>query len=639
MCGIVGVLSHSSGPDEVSTITSSMLATIVHRGPDAEGIWTEREYGLALGHRRLSILDLSPAGAQPMLSQSGRYALTYNGEIYNHLSVRAAMSHRRISWRGSSDTETLLAAIEHLGLEAALESVTGMFAFALWDRQERKLFLVRDRFGEKPLYYAKLGTSFVFASDLAAIETFPHFNSDINPTSVTHYLSYGWMPQSDTVWASVDKVPPGCVLSVDHKLDTHTSRYWNCAREISESYRSRESLTLGEATDLIDDALTNIVKDQMHADVPLGAWLSGGVDSSVIVALMQKQSTRRIHTFSIGFSEDDYDEARYARAVAKHLGTEHTEVEFSPRDAIDLIPDLSRVFSEPLSDVSQLPTILLSKMTRNDVTVVLTGDGADEVFGGYNRHVAAQDFVRLRRLWFGAGKHLMKFAAGLPPGLLETLAEAGGYNTIQFEEKHRKMLALLQATTLAELYATVVGHGNVDLTGASSVHENYRSPELEPPSMLDPAHHFMYLDTCGYLPDDVLVKVDRSSMNASLETRAPFLDSRLFKLAWSLKPEFKVHRLANKVVLRELLRRYLPSSLIDRPKQGFSLPIGRWLQGPLHEWAEEMLRKEQIASFDLFDVNEVRSAWESLRGGDFRFSNVVWGHLLFQSWADSRGLR
>lgn len=639
MCGIAGVFSSRLSPRKAAACLPDMLQSIIHRGPDAEGIWSEESLPLALGHRRLSILDLSATGAQPMHSASGRYVITYNGEIYNHLEIRERLAGRGISWQGTSDTETLLAAIECLGLDDALQIAVGMFAFALWDRRERKLSLARDRFGEKPLYFYLGNSDLVFGSDLASIERFPGFDRQIDPLSVHHYFHRGWHSPEHTIWASVKKVVPGGIVEFDQSLEARPRPYWLSATEISGAYQQLDHLSEADALDRLDTALTQSVQRQLISDVPIGAWLSGGVDSSLVVALMQKLSATATKTFSIGFADSDYDESAFAEAVAAHLGTDHTCAILEPRQVTDLVPRLPGIFSEPFSDASQLPTILLAQMTREHVTVALTGDGGDELFGGYNRYVSANSAARIRKTAAGLGRFALQSAAVLPPALLRHLARLTGQNTLQFEDKYRKLLGLLQANNESQFYfAALERNHQQSLLSYRFETANGAMRLPEELAQLDAAHQLMYLDTCLYMPENVLVKVDRSAMAASLETRAPFLDPDIFKLAWQLPPSQKLRSGQNKRILRRLLLRYLPDDLVNRPKQGFTPPIGRWLAGPLRDWGQSILTREKLEQSPYLDAVAVQSAWTALLEGDSRFVDSVWDTIVFLSWCDSRGL-
>lgn len=636
MCGLAGLFAPDTRPAALKAQLPAMLAAIAHRGPDADGTWAEDEIGLALGHVRLAILDLSKAGAQPMHSQTGRYVLSYNGEIYNHLELRTGLEQQGIDWRGTSDTETLLATIERVGIEETLRRAVGMFSIALWDRRQRRLTLARDRFGEKPLYYVQAGKTLIFASDLAACEKANEFDRTIDRAALYHYTRRGWQSPDRTIWASAKKVPPGGWVTFDVDLERTQGQYWNPTEEIAAARASALPMSLEEASEQLEGLLGRVVKRQMISDVPLGAWLSGGVDSSTVVAMMQKHSSQPIRTFSIGFSEEDYDEARHARAVAGHLGTNHSEVILSPEDAMALIPNIPSTFSEPFSDASLLPTMLLAKMTREHVTVALTGDGADELFGGYNRHVLADQFASLREMAGGLGRVAMRAAAALPPGALRRLAGWSGHNTLQFDDKYRKLQSVLKSDTLSKMYSTVLDrpppHQVIPLVMGDA--ENLCVPRSI--DGLNPGEQLMHFDTMIYMPEDVLVKVDRTAMNASLETRAPFLDPELFRLAWQLPAELKISGKRNKIVLRALLDHHVPPELANRPKQGFSIPIGPWLTGPLRGWAEDLLADIRSHKQDLLNVEAAEMSWRKLQAGDLRYADTVWDLLVFLCWAESR---
>jgi asparagine synthase (glutamine-hydrolysing) len=638
MCGLVGLFAPDTRPTALKAQLPAMLAAMAHRGPDADGTWAEDEIGLALGHLRLAILDLSEAGAQPMHSHTGRYVLSYNGEIYNHLELRAGLEQHGISWRGTSDTETLLAMIEHVGMEETLKRAVGMFAVALWDRRHRRLTLARDRFGEKPLYYAKAGKTLIFASDLAACEKANEFDRTIDRAALYHYTRRGWQSPDRTIWASAKKVPPGGWVTFNVDLERTHGQYWNATEEIAAARANALPISLKEASEQLEALLGKAVKRQMISDVPLGAWLSGGIDSSTVVAMMQQHSSQPIRTFSIGFSEEAYDEARHARAVAAHLGTNHSEVILSPEDAMALIPNMPSSFSEPFSDASLLPTMLLAQMTREHVTVALTGDGADELFGGYNRHVLADQFARLREMAGGLGHLAMHAAAALPSGALRRLAGWSGHNIIQFDDKYRKLQGLLKSDTLSDMYSTTLDRRppNQDIPLITGDAESLYVPKTI--DGLNPGAQLMHFDTMVYLPEDVLVKVDRSAMSASLETRAPFLDPDLFRLAWQLPTELKISGKRNKIVLRTLLDRHVPPELANRPKQGFSIPIGPWLTGPLQGWAEDLLADMRSSKQDLLNIEAAEMSWCKLKAGDLRYGDTVWDLLVFLCWAESRGV-
>jgi asparagine synthase (glutamine-hydrolysing) len=599
MCGIAGIL-HGRPADRAALLDEArtMAQLLAHRGPDDSGEFADPESGLALGFRRLAIVDLSPAGHQPMESASGRYVLIFNGEVYNFEEIRAALPHPP-AWRGHSDTEVMLAAFEAWGVRGAVERFTGMFAFALWDRRERTLHLVRDRMGVKPLHYGWSGGALHFASELKALRALPR---TIDRTSLDAYLAYGFVPGPRTIFENIRKLPAGTILSVRAGEESaQPVAYWSVADVAERAERFHG--TFDDAVERVGALVSDSVRLRMIADVPLGVFLSGGVDSSLIAAMMRRHATGPVKTFTIGFTDPEYDEARYAAAIAKHLGTEHTELYVTAEEAMDAIPAMAEIFDEPFADSSQIPTYIVSRMARRSVTVALSGDGGDELFGGYHRYFLG------RKLWTKRAR-VPSFLRG----------PAGAVLARTPSPRLRGIAGALLARNPDDLYATTMTAGR--LPGRSLEQRRTRH---------DVAERMMLLDQLGYLPDDILVKVDRASMAVSLEAREPLLDHRLVELAWTLPLDMKLEPLAGKKILRALLARELPPALFERQKMGFGLPVGDWLRGPLRGWAESLLNDRRLREEGLLDPKPVLAAWrEHLAGRDRQ--PLLWTILMFEAW-------
>jgi asparagine synthase (glutamine-hydrolysing) len=647
MCGIAGCLGSPLEADALHQALRHALDAIRHRGPDGEGIHVDSARGLGLGHRRLAIVDLSPAGHQPMQDASGRLTLAFNGEIYNHQDLRTELDHQTagcIRWRGHSDTETLLAGFSHWGVESTLRRAIGMFAIALWNNDEGTLTLARDRLGEKPLYIGRVGGTLLFGSDLASLRGWPGFQPRLNRESVARFLERGWVPGPGTIYEDFQKLPPGHLLTVragsDHATWSASRPYWSAMDVVRDARQLQTPATYEEAVDGLEDLLRKAIGRQMIADVPLGAFLSGGIDSSVVVSLMQAQSVRPVKTFSIGFHEKAFDEAEHARRVALHLGTEHTELYVAADDALQLVPRLAATFSEPFADASQLPTMLLSELTRRHVTVALSGDGGDELFGGYNRHRAANGLWRQLQ---AAPTGLRSFlAAGLsavtPEGwdrayqLISAALPARMRMRLPGAKLH-KLAAVLRSPDTLSFYLGLTAPGRP--LGLAAGIGPQRMPMLEDVAEgLSPAEQMMLMDALSYLPDDVLVKVDRSTMATGLEGRAPLLDHTIFEYAWSLPLDFKIAEGQGKRVLRSVLDRHVPRTLIDRPKMGFTSPIDGWLRGALRDWAEALLDPRHLAGDEWLDATIVRTLWERHQRGQADHSLPLWNVLMFQAWRE-----
>jgi asparagine synthase (glutamine-hydrolysing) len=643
MCGFTGFLDRAGFADG-EALLRRMADTLVHRGPDSDGYWGDGDAGIALAHRRLAIIDLSPAGHQPMLGADGRYVLTYNGEIYNHLEMRRELETAgAIAWRGHSDTETLLAGFSVWGVLGTLQRANGMFAFALWDRAERKLFLARDRMGEKPLYYGLQGTALLFGSELKALRQHPAWQGRVNRGALTLFLRHNYVPGPYSIYDGILKLPPAHYLEIglDDRTLPEPVAYWDIAEKAREGRASPFAGSAEASVDALDMLLNDAVKIRMAADVPLGAFLSGGYDSSTIVALMQGQSQRPVKTFSIGFSEAEYDEAHHAKRVAAHLGTDHTELYVTPQDALDQIPLLPHHWDEPFADSSQIPTLLVSKLARTEVTVSLSGDGGDELLCGYNRYAQGYD------IWRRLGKlprGMRKAAAGalrLTPGTaIDSLMKMAPekLRKLAVGDRLLKLADVLDVDQADDFYRSLISH--------SKDPERLVPGAREPETLLTAADpewadrdfrdRMMYLDLRTYLPDDILVKVDRASMAVSLESRVPLLDHRVVEFALALPLAYKLKNGESKWPLRQLLYRHVPREIMERPKMGFGVPIDHWLQGPLRGWADDLLSEDRLKREGFFDVDEVRRLWSETRSGRRRWHYHVWDILMFQAWLDAQ---
>ncbi len=648
MCGLAGFWS-PGGVDrqEAAVVARRMAAPLRHRGPDDEGVWVDPAAGMVLAHRRLAVVDLSPAGRQPMVSGSGRYLIVFNGEIYNHRELRDELDAcgRAPAWRGRSDTESLLAAVDAWGVTAAIQRCVGMFAFALWDREERILWLARDRIGEKPLYYGRLGATLVFASQLAAVRRHPAFARPIDQQALMLYLRYGCVPAPWSIYAGIGKVMPGALVRFgpDPASDPVVERYWSARRVMARGLEAPFSGDEQEAALELERRIRRAIGLQMVADVPVGAFLSGGIDSSTVVALMQAQSGRPVKTFTIGFADPEYDEAPYARRVARHLGTDHTELYVSPGEAQEVIPHLPEIFDEPFADASQIPTVLICRLARDQVTVSLSGDGGDELFGGYNRYLWCEAlWQRCARVPLGLRRLAARGIAAVPPGVWDRLVAPVRpllpprlrYDTPG--ERLHKLAVLLGVAGPGDMYQRLVSlwPRPADLLAASGPEPESGLSDRGEPERGSVAERMMFQDLVTYLPDDLLTKVDRAAMAVSLETRIPFLDHRVVEFAWRLPLAMKVRAGTGKWLLRQVLFRHLPPELVDRAKTGFAVPIDRWLRGPLREWAEGLLAEERLRRQGVFDPAPVRRAWLSHLAGRCNCQYQLWTVLMFQAWLE-----
>lgn len=626
MCGVAGYLGPlARSPEGGNAILQSMTSMLSHRGPDDAGQWLDTGAGVAIGHRRLAVIDLSAAGHQPMLSPSGRFVVAFNGEIYNHVDIRNDLPDW--SWRGTSDTETLVGAIDQWGFESALRRAVGMFAIAIWDRETRTLVLARDRMGEKPLYYGWQGEHFLFASELSAIECHPGFADDVDAAVVGLYMQHGYVPTPHTIYRGIRKVPPGSYVRVITDKCSGCCEppiaYWTLAETCASGVANRFSGTEQAAASELEGHLVRAIATQMTADVPLGALLSGGVDSSLVVALMQAQSSRPVKTFTVGFAELGYDEARHARAVAQHLGTEHTELYVGAAEAMQVIPRLASIYGEPFGDASSIPTVLIAELARRDVVVSLSGDGGDELFGGYTRYQSAAAYwSRIRRVPHSARALFARVAAALSG----------------ITGRYPAMSAVLASDNDVELYRALVtqwyGTGQATLAGADSLRWSGVSDDLL--SDLASCERMMLLDSVSYLTDDVLCKVDRAAMSVSLEVRVPLLDHRVIAFAWRVPLGMKIGGGVGKRLLRRVLSRYVPGRMTDRPKMGFGVPVDHWIRGPLREWAEDLLGERQLEVDGYLHPHRIRRRWRQHCSGHFNWRDPLWIALMFQAWLRER---
>jgi asparagine synthase (glutamine-hydrolysing) len=658
MCGLAGYLGGKQGygSDGHRSVLKRMTDAIASRGPDDEGSWFDMEQAIGLAHRRLAIVDLSANGHQPMPSGSGRYVIAFNGEIYNHMALRRALEAgdgagaSTPQWRGHSDTETLLAGFEVWGIRATVERAVGMFAFAVWDRETGVLTLGRDRVGEKPLYYGWQGQGghavFLFGSELKALRAHPAFERNINRGAVSLQLRHNYIPSPYSIYEGISKLPPGCLLTLSLRdREPRISAYWSGFQTARTNASHSFDGTPDEAVDALEALLKDAVSQQMMADVPLGAFLSGGIDSSTVVALMQAQSSQPIKTFSIGFHEEGYNEAEHAKAVASYLGTEHTELYVTAEEAMAVIPKLPTLYDEPFSDPSQIPTFLVSSLARRHVTVSLSGDAGDELFCGYQRYQQTTDLWRkiaakpllLRRL---AAKGLVSLSpqswnalTGSMQGLLPRFMRGAnvGY-------KFHKGASVLESESIVALYLGLMSHWH---DPASVVIDGGDLPTVlnGDPALLEGLSEFqslMTLDMHSYLPDDILVKVDRAAMGVSLETRVPFLDHRVVEFALSLPQSMKIRDGQSKWILRNVLYRHVPRQLVDRPKMGFSVPIGHWLRGPLRDWAEALLDPVRLRNEGFLKPQLVRAKWEEHLAGSQNWEWQLWVVLMFQAWLEQQ---
>ncbi|OYY17346.1 MAG: asparagine synthase (glutamine-hydrolyzing) [Burkholderiales bacterium 35-55-47] len=649
MCGISGFLSENAMSDDIVIgILKSMNDSIRHRGPDASGVWCDTKAGIGLGHTRLSIIDLTNAGSQPMHSATGRYTIVFNGELYNHLEIRAQLNQSSLSpeWRGNSDTETLCAGFEAWGIKEMLCRTIGMFAIGIWDRQSQNLTLVRDRLGEKPLYYGWQGVGssrfFLFGSELSALNAHPAFGDEIDRDALRNYFQQMAVPGNQTIYHGIYKLQPGSLLTVSLRSPKpEIQAYWSASDTALRGLLNPFQGTLLEATNSLEILLKDSVCKQMVADAPLGAFLSGGVDSSTVVALMQAQSSSPIRTFTIGFSDPKFNEAHHAKAVADHLGTKHTQLYLSEKEVINVVSSLPKIYSEPFADSSQIPTFIVSALAQQDVKVSLSGDGADELFCGYGRYATTERIWRqISRLPITFRRKVQRLTHLIP---VEAINSLGGlpflpHNFAKLGDRLEKLGTLLDSQSISDLYQKLNSNwlNPEELVIGTNKSLDSIFDQMKITSDFSAIEILMLSDLLKYLPDDILTKVDRASMSIGLETRAPFLDHRLVELAWSLPMKYKLHpegnKLTNKWILKEVLYRYVPKEIIERPKMGFGVPIASWLRGPLRDWAEDLLSEDRLKRDGYLHAAPIRKRWSEHLSGRRNWQNSLWSVLMFQAW-------
>jgi len=638
MCGIIGLIDKKSCSKD---ILQGMVDSIQHRGPDACGVWIDEASSIGLGHARLSILDLSKNGSQPMFSSSNRFVTVFNGEIYNHGDLRTQINSGNSSfqWNGTSDTETLVAGFEKWGVLQTLEKCVGMFAIAVWDKKRKCLSLARDRFGEKPLYYGYQGQAFLFSSELKALKKHPSFSGEIDREALASFFHYGYVPNPQSIYKGIHKLVPGTIveISLDGKRNINISEYFNYKKIVQEGQNKPFVGSDKDALSTLDNLLVNAVKSQEISDVPLGAFLSGGIDSSIIVSIMQKHSKRPINTFTIGYDEANYNEAVYAKNIATHLGTKHTEKIVSSTEAIEVIDHLSFIYDEPFADSSQIPTYLVSKLAREHVSVSLSGDGADEIFGGYNRYLWADNIASmpsiirkpisncLTMLTPSQWDFLFKYLWRLLPKKLQIKMPG---------DRAHKLALILRYSSTKDIYLSLTTIWNIKDNLLLKPEEVYQySDKWNEVSVIKSSKYkMMIIDALTYLSDDILCKVDRAAMSVSLETRAPYLDKNLIEFASTLPMKYKIRDGQSKWILRNLLYNYLPRELVDRPKMGFGVPIDSWLRGPLRPWAESLLNESKIRADGYINYDVVKQKFDEHLSGKRNWQYMLWSVLIFQSW-------
>lgn len=647
MCGLVGYIpSRPTSFEVMQSNGNKMIDAIFSRGPDDKGVWVEDRLSVVMSFRRLSILDLSPAGHQPMESSSGRYKICFNGEIYNHLELRKVFQG---NWRGHSDTETILEVIEQIGIESALKNFVGMFAIAVWDAQKDELTLARDRIGEKPLYYGWVDKDFVFGSELKAIKKHPNFNNSISKQALRNYLKFSYIPAPQSIYKDIFKLEPGTYLTV--KLQSASLKnsipikYWDLSEKITKGIKN-PILDYHDALHETKRVLSESVKSQMISDVPLGSFLSGGIDSSLITSLMQENSTEKIKTFTIGFEDSTFDESKFAKSVANHLGTNHSEYLITSQETLDVIPYIPDIYDEPFADSSQIPTHLVCKQAKESVTVALSGDGGDEIFGGYNRYFwSKRVWSKLQWIPYPARKFFGSVISKTPQTLFHhfekfyNVTMPSKFSVHQFSDKFNKLSSRLQhVKSEDDLYNSLVTQWYDPSFILKDFDQEFHEDEL--PSHENLLSHspsrMMFWDSLTYLPDDILCKVDRAAMSVSLETRAPFLDHRLIEHAWRLPHKFKMNDYEGKIILKKILDQYIPRRIMDRPKAGFGIPVGDWLRGPLKVWAEDLLSQEKIIQQGFFHYEPIYNTWTEHLSYSHDHTHKLWSILMFQAWLEAQ---
>ena len=634
MCGIVGIFDRFNifSTDELSSTVKSMANRIKHRGPDSSGLWQDNEDGISLGHKRLSIIDLSDRGSQPMTSSDKRYIIAYNGEIYNNSDLREELFKQNVNFRGDSDTETLLEGIRIWGLEQTLSKLIGMFAFALWDTKNKTLQLVRDRLGIKPLYWGDLGKLIIFASEIKSFEKMPKIELTVSNESLTSLLKYNYIASPHSIYKNIHKLNPGSILTINSSGNKKIHKFWDINNLTHTQQFNRSPAKIYEE---LENLILDSVKRRMISDVPIGAFLSGGIDSSLVTALMQKESLKPIKTFTIGFNDKNYNEAAYAKKISKHLGTDHTEHYIDNNEVLKIVYKLPYIYDEPFADVSQIPTFLISDLAKRSVSVVLSGDGGDEVFAGYTRYLWSYYYSKKINI-------LPKFLRELISRKIketrpETITKIFNclptkFRPPQAADRLKKLASVLNLDNQSEIYGSLISQWE----DPSSVilGEVNKGPidENNFISTKSNIYNMQILDLINYLPNDILTKLDRASMNLSLEARVPLIDHRVIESAINLPDSMKIHKGKGKKILRDILSKYVPDNLINRPKQGFTVPLGEWLRGPLNEWAEDMLSEEKIKREGYFNPEKIKIFWNDHKLGIANRQNQLWSILMFQSW-------
>ena len=640
MCGISGLIGWSRSANEGLSTIKKMSHSLRHRGPDDHGIWNDQYSEVFLGHNRLSILDLSENGKQPMVSQCGRYIITFNGEIYNHPNIRKLIKQKKnILWRSSSDTETLVESISEFGLDKTLQLISGMFSFCLFDRKNKSVFLIRDRHGEKPLYILNLKNKFfAFASEVSAFYHINDFNPEINQQGLSCYFKRGWIAAPLSIWNNVTKVLPGSYIKIQkNKYGKYCIKsnniYWNCSKVSIQKQNDLFKGSFDQSVSKLERLLFEVLEGQTLSDVPLGVFLSGGIDSSLITALMQKQSRKKIETFSIGFEDKNYDESFFAEKIADHLNTKHLTLKAKPQDAIDFIDKMPFVYSEPFADSSQIPTTLLCNLVRQHLKVALTGDGGDELFSGYTRYLFAQNsFKFLNNYPQILRKYFVQILKMTSPNMINKMGSLIGNKRLG--DKIHKATEIIPLRNFQDFYETLTTYwpDNTILKNSKSDIYNFNDE-------LDNIENMMLADQLNYLPNDILVKGDRASMSVGLETRAPFLDHKITEFAWSLPRSFRIEKNNGKRILREILYKYVPQNLVDRPKQGFGMPVNDWLRGPLREWTEDLISTKNLPSDGLLNGDLVRKIWSEHLSGSRNWEYKIWPVVMWQQWHKSLKFR
>ena len=644
MCGIAGFLTNNNLSFE--QILKDMGNAITSRGPDSSGEWFDIKNCIGLAHRRLSILDLSKEGNQPMLSDSGRYIMIFNGEIYNHLKLRSKLESdfKNIKWRGTSDTETILKCIELLGYDSTFRLLEGMFSVALWDRNKKNLILCRDRIGEKPLYYGWQANTFLFASELKSIKKHPDFTKKIDLNSLSLFFKYNYIPNPHSIYEGIKKLSPGTYISINYINRTEKIvRYWDLKSVIKKNNIITDTRTESEITKQLETLLKSKIKDQMLSDVPLGAFLSGGVDSSMIVALMQSISKEPIKTFTIGFEDQNFNEARFAKEIAEYLKTDHTELYVTSKDALDVVPLLHEIYDEPFADSSQIPTYLVSKLAKKYVTVSLSGDGGDELFAGYNRYLLANKiWPKINILPLSIRKYIGEFIRFISLEKWNKLfsfmnkISTKKYIFNQFGDKIYKFSYLLDSTDINDLYDKIISFWSHSDNIVKNISIENTNEDINNYETISAIEKMMYTDMLTYLPDDILVKVDRAAMSVSLESRVPFLNHKIIEFTSRIPLHLKLRDNKTKWILKQILYNYVPKRLIERPKMGFGVPIDSWLRGPLKDWAENLLDAEKLDKQGLLNTEIIRKKWNEHLSGKRNWQYHLWGVLMFQSWYENQ---